>query len=124
MSSDFVHPGEAEGLPALDFAGTTPYEDYVHATVLTNLQHPLSDDPGEMAFLITTQVMELWFALLVHEWRTAREALAADDLSTAMAALHRSIVAHQALNDSWGPIARLTPVQFDAYRSALGEASG
>lgn len=124
MSSDAVHHGEGEGLPALDFAGTTPYEDYVHATVLTSLQHPLSDDPGELSFLITTQVMELWFALLVHEWTTARDALAKDDLSAAMAALHRSTASHQALNDSWRPIASLTPVQFDAYRGALGEASG
>ncbi|MBB5873968.1 tryptophan 2,3-dioxygenase [Allocatelliglobosispora scoriae] len=124
MSSDFAHPGEAEGLPALDFAATTPYEDYVHATVLSNLQEPLSDDPGEMAFLVTTQVMELWFILLVHEWKVARDALAADDLTTAMAAMARSTVSHQALNDSWKPIANLTPVQFNAYRTALGEASG
>jgi tryptophan 2,3-dioxygenase len=40
-----------------------PYEDYIHASVLTSLQQPLSNDPGEMAFLVTTQVMELWFTL-------------------------------------------------------------
>ncbi len=39
--------------PVLDFAGTTPYEDYVRADVLTHLQEPLSDDPGELAFLVT-----------------------------------------------------------------------
>jgi tryptophan 2,3-dioxygenase len=112
------------GTPTLEFEGTTPYEEYVHASVLTHLQHPLSEDPGEMAFLVTTQVMELWFTLLVHEWRTARAALAKDDLPGALEALRRSIVQHQALNDSWRPIAALTPAQFNRYRSALGEASG
>jgi tryptophan 2,3-dioxygenase len=60
----------------------------------------------------------------VHEWKVARDALAKDDLTTAMAAMHRSVVSHQALNDSWKPIANLTPGQFNAYRSALGEGSG
>ena len=63
--------------------GTTPYEDYVQADVLTHLQHPLSDDPGEMVFLVTTQVMELWFTVIVHEWETAARALREDDVPVA-----------------------------------------
>ncbi|MFF4531188.1 tryptophan 2,3-dioxygenase [Streptomyces sp. NPDC001407] len=108
----------------LEFEGTTPYEDYVHASVLTNLQQPLSNDPGEMAFLVTTQVMELWFTLIVHEWRTARDSLMKDDPERAMEALRRSLGSLQALNDSWRPIASLTPAQFNGFRSAFGEASG
>lgn len=110
--------------PELDFHGTTPYEDYVQADVLTHLQHPLSDDPGEMAFLVTTQVMELWFTLIVHEWETAARALREDDLPTVLAALKRSTYEMQSLNASWEPLAHLTPAQFNAYRSALGEGSG
>jgi tryptophan 2,3-dioxygenase len=110
--------------PNLDFAGTTPYDDYVQADVLTHLQHPLSDDPGEMVFLVTTQVMELWFTVLVHEWQTASEALRRDDLPTALAALRRSTYELESLNASWKPLAHLTPAQFNAYRAALGEGSG
>ncbi|GAA2723975.1 MULTISPECIES: tryptophan 2,3-dioxygenase family protein [Streptomyces] len=110
--------------PQLEFEGTTPYEDYVRAQVLTNLQHPLSDDPGEMVFLVTTQVMELWFTVIVHEWTTAARALREDDLPTAMAALRRSTYELQSLNDSWRPLAHLTPAQFNSYRAALGGASG
>ncbi|WP_127356960.1 tryptophan 2,3-dioxygenase family protein [Actinacidiphila soli] len=110
--------------PNLDFAGTTPYEDYVQADVLTHLQHPLSDDPGEMVFLVTTQVMELWFTVIVHEWQTAAQALRRDDLPVAMAALKRSTYELESLNASWKPLAHLTPAQFNAYRSALGEGSG
>ncbi|KUN26870.1 tryptophan 2,3-dioxygenase [Streptomyces corchorusii] len=110
--------------PNLDFAGTTPYEDYVKADVLTHLQHTLSDDPGEMVFLVTTQVMELWFTVIVHEWETAARALRADDVPTALAALKRSVRELEALNASWKPLGQLTPAQFNSYRGALGEGSG
>lgn len=115
--------GEADA-PHLDFQGTTPYEDYVRASVLTHLQHPLSDDPGEMVFLVTTQVMELWFTVIVHEWHTAAQALREDDVPTALAALKRSTYELESLNASWKPLAHLTPGQFNAYRSALGDGSG
>ncbi|WP_392964803.1 tryptophan 2,3-dioxygenase family protein [Streptomyces sp. LN245] len=110
--------------PHLDFQGTTPYEDYVQADVLTHLQHTLSDDPGEMVFLVTTQVMELWFTVIVHEWETAAKALRAEDVPVAVAALKRSVRELEALNASWRPLGQLTPAQFNAYRSALGEGSG
>ncbi|GHH55329.1 tryptophan 2,3-dioxygenase [Streptomyces umbrinus] len=110
--------------PHLDFQGTTPYEDYVQADVLTHLQHTLSDDPGEMVFLVTTQVMELWFTVIVHEWETAAKALREDRVPVAVAALKRSVRELEALNASWKPLGQLTPAQFNSYRSALGEGSG
>ncbi|WP_405659004.1 tryptophan 2,3-dioxygenase family protein [Streptomyces sp. RK9] len=110
--------------PNLDFAGTTPYEDYVQADVLTHLQHLRSDDPGEMVFLVTTQVMELWFTVIVHEWETAARALREDDVPVAVAALKRSVRELEALNHSWKPLGQLTPAQFNSYRGALGEGSG
>ncbi|MEU6883481.1 tryptophan 2,3-dioxygenase family protein [Streptomyces sp. NPDC046712] len=110
--------------PNLDFAGTTPYEDYVQADVLTHLQHLRSDDPGEMVFLVTTQVMELWFTVIVHEWETASRALREDRVPVAMDALKRSVRELEALNHSWRPLAQLTPAQFNSYRAALGEGSG
>ncbi|MER7405978.1 tryptophan 2,3-dioxygenase family protein [Streptomyces sp. NPDC000070] len=110
--------------PLVTFRGKTPYDDYIHASVLSSLQQPLTEDPHEMVFLVTTQVMELWFTLVVHEWRAARDALVKDDHESAMGALRRSISAHHALNDSLGPIARMTPAQFNGFRAAFGAASG
>ncbi|MZF83611.1 tryptophan 2,3-dioxygenase family protein [Streptomyces sp. SID5643] len=118
------HEAHEPETPHLDFHGTTPYEDYVKADVLTHLQHTLSDDPGEMVFLVTTQVMELWFTVIVHEWETAAGALRGDDIPTALHALKRSVRELEALNHSWKPLAQLTPAQFNSYRSALGEGSG
>ncbi|RST13114.1 tryptophan 2,3-dioxygenase [Streptomyces sp. WAC05374] len=121
-SPDASVPGS--DTPNLEYTGTTPYEDYVQADVLTHLQHPLSDDPGEMVFLVTTQVMELWFTVIVHEWETASRALREDRIPVAMDALGRSVRELEALNASWKPLARLTPAQFNSYRGALGEGSG
>ena len=124
MSSHEAQESQEPETPHLDFQGTTPYEDYVKADVLTHLQHTLSDDPGEMVFLVTTQVMELWFTVIVHEWETAAAALRSDDVPTAVAALKRSVRELEALNASWKPLGQLTPAQFNSYRSALGEGSG
>ncbi|MGY0065344.1 tryptophan 2,3-dioxygenase [Streptomyces sp. QTS137] len=106
------------------FPGASPYDTYVHASVLNTLQHPLTEAPDEMGFLVTTQVMELWFTLIVHEWRTARTAFAKDELDEAMDALVRSRRALNALNAAWAPIAALTPGQFNGFRAAFGRASG
>ncbi|WP_406688695.1 tryptophan 2,3-dioxygenase family protein [Saccharopolyspora sp. ID03-671] len=106
------------------FQGSSPYDEYVRATLLNTLQEPLTDAADEMGFLVTTQVMELWFTLIVHEWRAARESFRADELDTAMDALLRSRRGLQALNSSWAPIAALTPVQFNGFRAAFGKASG
>ncbi|WP_320777585.1 tryptophan 2,3-dioxygenase [Streptomyces sp. CRN 30] len=106
------------------FDGSTPYDAYVHASVLNSLQHPLTEAADEMGFLVTTQVMELWFTLVVHEWRAAAQALAKDDLDEALDALTRSRRALTALNGSWQPIAALTPAQFNGFRAAFGRASG
>ncbi|MFD7339795.1 tryptophan 2,3-dioxygenase family protein [Streptomyces violascens] len=130
MSSQMSEPvtppeqGDEPETPNLDFEGTTPYEDYVQADVLTHLQHLRSDDPGEMVFLVTTQVMELWFTVIVHEWETASRALRADRVPVAIDALKRSVRELEALNASWTPLAQLTPAQFNSYRAALGEGSG
>ncbi|GAA2264478.1 tryptophan 2,3-dioxygenase [Streptomyces ruber] len=106
------------------FHGPSPYDEYVHASVLNSLQQPLTEAADEMGFLVTTQVQELWFTLIVHEWRSAGRALAGDDLDEALAALTRSRRAHTALNASWQPIAELTPGQFNGFRAAFGKASG
>ncbi|MCS0602726.1 tryptophan 2,3-dioxygenase family protein [Streptomyces sp. LP11] len=106
------------------FDGASPYDAYVHASVLNHLQQPLTEAPEEMGFVVTTQVMELWFTLIVHEWRAAGTAFAKDDLNAATDALTRSRRALTALNATWAPLAALTPAQFNGFRAAFGNASG
>jgi tryptophan 2,3-dioxygenase len=116
-----------DGRPTLDFSDSrlaTPYDDYVGTGVLHNLQHPITDAPEELAFLVTTQVMELYFGLLRAEWRLAQRQLDDDEVAAATVTLRRSIRHFEALNAAWASLSWLTPEQFNRFRDALGEASG
>jgi tryptophan 2,3-dioxygenase len=110
--------------PDLDFAGRTPYVAYTEADVLQRLVHPQTDEPLEVTFVVATQIMELHFTLLIHEFTRACERLAADDLGEALAALHRAVVTQKSLVSSWQLLSVMSPVQYNRFRSALGRASG
>ncbi|MFI6155829.1 tryptophan 2,3-dioxygenase [Kitasatospora sp. NPDC051170] len=102
----------------------TPYAQYVRLEELHSLQHPRSKEPAELSFIVTTQVMELLFDLLRHEWTIARQALREDDLPAALAALRRGTHAQNVLVESWDLLATMTPQEFNSFRSLFGEASG
>ncbi|GAA2152888.1 tryptophan 2,3-dioxygenase [Kitasatospora kazusensis] len=102
----------------------TPYAQYVRLETLHSLQHPRSKVDAELSFIITTQVMELLFDLLRHEWTTAQHALREDDLTAAFAALRRGTHVQDVLISSWDLLATMTPGEFTAFREVLGEASG
>ncbi|GAB7183397.1 tryptophan 2,3-dioxygenase family protein [Kitasatospora sp. Ki12] len=103
---------------------STPYAEYVRLEELHSLQHPRGKEPAELSFIITTQVMELLFDLLRHEWTLARQALREDDLPAALAALRRGTHAQDVLVESWDLLATMTPQEFNSFRSLFGEASG
>ncbi|MER5637203.1 tryptophan 2,3-dioxygenase family protein [Kitasatospora sp. NPDC002227] len=102
----------------------TPYAQYVRLDTLHSLQQPRSKVDAELSFIITTQVMELLFDLLRHEWTSASHALREDDLTAAIAALRRGQHVQDVLVSSWDLLATMTPAEFNAFRPVLGEASG
>lgn len=104
--------------------GPTPYSCYAAVEQLHALQRPRTDVSAERSFIVTTQVMELLFGLLRHEWTQAQRALRADDLDQAMDALRRGLHVQNVLICSWELLATLTPREFDAFRGELGQASG
>lgn len=110
--------------PKVEFEETTPYDAYVRASTLATLQRTATDVPGEYMFLVISQVMELYFNLLAFEWRTAQRFLRQDQLDEALVALRRSNDHFTALNASWISFQWMTPPDFNAFRDALGEASG
>jgi tryptophan 2,3-dioxygenase len=111
--------------PRLEFgAPTTPYAAYAGIDTLHSLLKPRTGFSAERSFIVATQVMELLFGLLRHEWTQAQRALRADELPEAMAALRRGIGAQDVLTGSWDLLATMTPGEFDSFRGALGEASG
>jgi tryptophan 2,3-dioxygenase len=111
--------------PKVDFGEpTTPYTAYAGIDTLHSLLHPRSKEPAETTFIVATQVMELLFGLIRHEWTRAQHALRADDLPEAQSALRRGLDAQDVLVRSWDLLSTMTPVEFSAFRPVLGEASG
>ncbi|MFJ8742439.1 tryptophan 2,3-dioxygenase [Embleya sp. NPDC127516] len=105
-------------------AAAPPYADYVQLDRLLSLQRTRTDVPAELSFLISSQVMELLFALLRHEWTIAGERLDANDVPGAIGTLRRSIRELDVLVSTWDLLATLTPGEFGGFRDALGDASG
>ncbi len=110
--------------PILNFDGQTPYDVYVGTEALHSLQHTLTEVPGEMAFLVISQVMELYFGLLRFEWEYAQDALRADQGIVALEAINRSVFHLEALNGAWQSLRWLTATEFNQFRDGLGVASG
>src|SRR5690242_286181 len=119
-------PATAEPLaePVVEFAEATPYETYVGVRQLQALVRPVTDHPAEPAFLVVSQIMELWFTLLRREWELAQRRLRIDDLDGALSAIRRSVLHLRSLDASWGSLLWLTPAEFNGFRDQLGEASG
>ncbi|MEU6645617.1 tryptophan 2,3-dioxygenase family protein [Saccharomonospora sp. NPDC046836] len=116
-------PMEAEREPTLEFR-RVPYDDYVHASTLHSLQQPLSDDAGEMSFLVISQVMELYFGLIHFELRQLQERLRAGDVWGALAPVRRAVLHLEGLGAGWRTLSWMTPGDFNRFRTLLGEGSG
>ncbi|NDL58277.1 tryptophan 2,3-dioxygenase [Phytoactinopolyspora mesophila] len=115
---------ESAGTPNLDFTGEVPYDAYVHASTLHSLQQTLSDEPGEMSFLMISQVMELYFKLICFELLETRRLLRDDDAWRAIQPLHRAALHLTGLTASWQSLRWMTPTDFNRFRDLLGEGSG
>jgi tryptophan 2,3-dioxygenase len=116
---------EKVAAPRLEFGpATTPYAAYAGIDTLHSLLKPRTEVGAERSFIVATQVMELLFGQLRFEWTEAQRALRADDLAGASAALRRGLGVQDVLTGSWDILGTLTPLEFNSFRGALGEASG
>src|SRR5579875_797886 len=120
--STHVSSAPADDAPDLDYTGRTPYVTYTESDVLAGLIHPQTDEPTEVTFIVVTQIMELHFQLLIHEWRLALDRMAADDLVAAVAALRRSIAVQNSLLAAWDMLTPMSAVEYNRFRRSLGKA--
>ncbi len=109
-----------------DFSNQMSYGDYLHLDTLLSAQQPLSDPPqhDELLFIIQHQTSELWLKLMVHELRSARSLLAADDLAPALKRLARVKHIQHTLTGQWSVLATLTPSEYAEIRPFLATSSG
>ena len=54
-------------LDGLLYANPLHYWNYTHVDTLLSLQHPKTDFPDEVVFIIYHQITELYFKLVLHE---------------------------------------------------------
>ena len=80
--------------------------------------------PDELLFIIQHQTSELWFKLVLHELRSVRAHLDADDVARARKALARVKHVFRTLAEQWSVLATLTPSEYVEFRDALGSSSG
>jgi tryptophan 2,3-dioxygenase len=102
----------------------TAYDEYLHATELHALQHPLSETSGEMSFLVVCQIQELYFGLVRHDLDEVRRHLDDDDPGAATAVLRRVSGHFAGLNASWRSLAWMTPADFQPIKQAMGATYG
>ncbi len=109
-----------------DFSKAMSYGDYLRLDQLLSAQVPRSDPPqhDELLFIVQHQTSELWLKLMVHELRSARDLLAADDLSPALKRLARIKHIQHTLTGQWSVLATLTPSEYAEIRPFLATSSG
>jgi tryptophan 2,3-dioxygenase len=109
-----------------DFTSAMDYGSYLDLDRLLAAQHPLSqpEHPDELLFIVQHQTTELWFKLVLHELRSVRRHLDADDTGRARKSLARVKHIFRTLAEQWSVLATLTPAEYVEFRGFLGSSSG
>src|SRR5213080_4756964 len=102
------------------------YADYLHLDQLLSLQQPRSQpaEHDEMLFIVTHQVYELWFKLLLHEFEKIRDDFATNHLYGAIATFKRVRTVMKVMVEQVDILETLTPMSFSSFRDRLETASG
>ena len=100
------------------------YSDYLDLDRLLDAQHPLSAAHDELLFIIQHQTSELWMHLALHELRSARALISADDVQPAFKMLTRVARIFEQLNGAWDVLRTMTPSDYTEFRDRLGQSSG
>jgi tryptophan 2,3-dioxygenase len=102
------------------------YGTYLALDDLLGAQHLRSSPPhhDELLFIIQHQTSELWLKLMLHELRSARDALRTDDLQTALKHTARVKQIQVSMTEQWSVLATLTPSDYVEFRGFLATSSG
>lgn len=105
-------------------SGKPTYSTYLALDELLGAQHPRSDEPDEMLFIVVHQACELWFKQLLRDLRLLQAHLRATDAAGALHALHRGYAIVHSLAAQLDVLETMQPQDFAAFRGRLGAASG
>jgi tryptophan 2,3-dioxygenase len=102
------------------------YATYLKLDQLLSLQEPRSQpaEHDELLFIVTHQVYELWFKLLLHELEKIKHDFKADRLYGAIATFKRTRTIVKVMVEQIDILETLTPMSFNSFRDRLDTASG
>ncbi|MDJ0333956.1 tryptophan 2,3-dioxygenase family protein [Salinibacterium sp. G-O1] len=126
MTDDTSNTRELEDSIVTDFDKRLSYGEYLALDEILGAQHLRSEPThhDEMLFIIQHQTSELWLKLMLHELRSARQSLAADDLGTALKRIARVKHIQTTMTEQWSVLATLTPTEYAEFRQFLATSSG
>jgi len=108
----------------LDLRDHLSYADYLALDALLGAQHPRTDAPDELLFIVQHQASELWAKLALHELHTVTELVDADELGPAFKSLARVERVLDVLVSMWSVLTTMTPADYSSFRDALDTSSG
>lgn len=102
------------------------YTSYLKVDELLELQQLRSDPPehDEVLFIIIHQTYELWFKQILHEFGKVRKDLEKGNTWAAMKTMRRILTIMKTLVSQIDILETMTPLEFNSFRSFLGQSSG
>src|SRR5689334_2240531 len=100
------------------------YHDLLRLDDLLGVALVREGGSDRMFFLVTHQICEMWFALILDHLEVARTAILADEPVTAAERIGRLPAIMRVLAEQFEALATLTPASFERIRAGLGTASG
>jgi tryptophan 2,3-dioxygenase len=107
-----------------DFRSRMSYADYLGLDQVLGAQHPLTQSPDELLFIIQHQTSELWMKLAISEIGSAIDAIARDEPQPAFKMLSRVARIFEQLTGAWDVLRTMTPSEYTRFRASLGQSSG
>jgi ribonuclease HI len=116
---------EPEPDPEPEPSGGTDYAQYLLIDDLLSLQRPITAGAhDELLFIIVHQSYELWFKLILHGLRLARDELEEGRPQAAAAPLRRVVAIDRLLLEHLNVLETMGPEDFLEFRDPLAPASG
>lgn len=105
-------------------AAPLTYRRYLRLGELLDLQHPVTDQPDEMQFVIAHQAIELWLKLIVNDLRRTARLIDRDRWFEAITVLHRINRSSVLVLEQTRSLFDLPVTSFCRFRTNLDTASG
>ena len=104
--------------------GEVTYGSYLALDQLLSLQHPRSEHPDELLFIVVHQASELWFREILHELDLLIDAFQRHEAEFALFRMGRINALMRIVSAQLSALETLPPQHFAEFRTHLGSSSG